>query len=261
MCFTSLAVAAEPAVSDVSVGVGVLRDYYNYQEFDEQGEYLDGEFGFMNGVGISVEKKMAEVEMRLSIERSVGSIRYVGQLISGAFYATETDEEIDNFLIEGRFRPKMNEHSMPILLAGLGNRVWRRDIKPSGGVDGLYEEYRWQYGMLGLAAELRANTRWTIGVEGRWYRQLNPKIDVDLGGSYDEVTLDLGSKNNFRLSSLTKYHHSDSMAFEMELYLQTWHIGRSDSGEITGTGPLVGSSVVEPKSETYVTGVHFSAIF
>lgn len=253
-------VAAE-AVSYPAVKVGVMRDYYNYQEFDEQGVYLDGEFGFLNGVFISVDKKISEIELSLKYERSIGSIGYVGQLGNGDFYATETDEEINNVVIEGKYKLKGVSDSMPILLFGLGDRVWNRDIKGSGSVSGLNEVYRWKYGMLGAAKQVRANDRWTIGFEGRWFRQINPEIEVDLGGGYDEVTLDLGIKNNFRLSSLITYKHSNALDLEMELYFQTWHIGRGNTGVITGTGSLVGSSVVEPESETYVTGARITAVF
>ena len=242
--------------------VGITRDYFKYEEFNEQGIFLDGEYGYVDGMKFTLGARNNRFETQLVFEKSNDAVEYDGHLQpSGAPYTTKTDERFTSAAFEAKYRFSSFQYVTPLLLVGMGHREWQRDILPKGNVPGLYEVYRWSYAELGVAAEMRANLHWTITMEGRLRRQINPTIVINFGPTYDDLTLDLGVKNNYRLACVLNYKHSKALSLSMEVYWLTWDIGRSNTKIVTGVGPFAGGQATEPESKTNISGISFSAKF
>ncbi len=242
------------------IEAGLVRTQFDYTEFDEQDKRLLNEYGYVSGVRLKAGQIVGQREVSIMIESLAGEVLYDGQTQGGSPHLTNTDEELTDIAVEIKYRFDVVYEATPVVLMGVGNRKWRRDINSTATVSGLYEVYQWSYWMLGGAAEWRAGPQSVFGVEGRWLRQVNPTIDVYIPG-YDKLSLDLESKNNYRLACFLNYRHSQKLSWSMELFWQTWHLGRSNSKRLTSGGMPTIYSVFEPDSETFQTGIGISARF
>lgn len=248
------------AQENAYIEVGATRTQFDYTEFDEQGERLLNEHGYVPGLRLAAGQIVGKYEARIVVESSAGEVLYDGQIQAGSPLLTETDEKFTNIAVEVKQRFGAINGVTPVALVGIGNRKWRRDINSTATTARLYEIYRWSYWMLGAATEWHTGPQSVFGIEGRWLRQINPTIDIYVNG-FDELSLDLTSKNNYRLACFFNYRYSQKLSWSVELFWQTWHIGRSNTKPLTSGGALTGFEGTEPNSETFQTGIGISARF
>jgi len=148
------------------------KNYFNYQEFSQEGSRLNKESGWLTDVGLSVRTNNESSHLLLgSLNYQFGHVQYDGQLQSGAKHLTKTSEDI--FYLKSAYTYKIS----PEYRVGLsiGQSVWQRDILKKAGALGLYEEYTWKN--ISLYQQLR-------------YENVN--VDILMGVLVDgELSIDL----------------------------------------------------------------------
>ncbi len=186
-----------------------------------------------------------------------GDVRHDGQTQAGAPITTCTDEEIfDGSAIVG-FRFGVRGGFDSAGFAGVGYRNWQRNIRGTGSVRGLDETYYWWYASLGIRATYIASKKMTWGVDLRFVRPINPKIDVNFGNELDNIKLELSEETGYRVAARWQYLAAPHMMIQIRPFYEYWELGRSSTGNLTQRGTVIGT-VVEPRSETKNRGINMS---
>lgn len=242
---------------DVYIRIGMIAQDFGYKEFDDRGVLLDREDGLLPGVSVEVGKHWQDVGGVFRFDVVDGVVDYDGQTQSGNPLKTETDERITNF--EGLFQLKLKSFPSynPKIVAGLGFREWRRNIRSSGFVSGLYEVYSWKYISLGGEVTFWRNGSLSAGIDARMLRPLQPSMLVEFNG-FDEVRLDLGSRNSARINFPIRYIRSSGNEVILTPFWESWNLGRSDDEWLTVGGVPTMLLAHEPRSETSVIGIRVS---
>ncbi len=249
-----LSICTLPAIASdngftTSAWLGLSGTSFDYEEFDDQGASLDREKGWLPGVKAGLNLEYDQVLVETSLWRSAGRVDYSSPRVD-----TTTDEDIRNleilagtwFFAKGRLRAG--------LIAGGGYREWRRDILPTAAASGLDETYRWGYGLLGLRGELTFNRETRVSADLHLTRTLNPKINVDFAGRFDDVSLALGEETGFKASLAIDWQLGTAVTLWLAPWYEYWKLGRSADAELFRNGVSIGT-VFEPRSETRNAGI------
>ncbi len=117
------------------------KNYFNYQEFSQEGSQLNKESGWLTDVGLSVKTNNESRHLLLSsLNYQFGHIQYDGQLQSGVKHLTKTSEDIIH-LKAAYIYSVSSEYGVGL---SIGHSVWQRDILKKAEGAGLYEEYQWK---------------------------------------------------------------------------------------------------------------------
>ncbi len=269
--FYLLALLLSPglAVAEESYSFDLMR--FNYSEYDDNGTWLDSEYGVIPGIIIRNREKLSDSHWSEWEGRFHYSlIYYDGQTQSGIPLRTRSDALIMD--IAGKYGIDFsNAYGRDMsLYFGLGYRYWLRNIHRGIADDGsatagIAETYRWLYGLAGYQALFQASKKVKMGFDFRYTRMLSAQMDINfLGyGGYDNTMVTLGNRSGARLSIplqiSTRRGH-----FSITPYYELIDIGRSNNVTITSNGtPVTGCNpdpcqLYEPRSETRNIGIEFN---
>ncbi|MDT8383552.1 MAG: hypothetical protein RRB22_03985 [Gammaproteobacteria bacterium] len=251
--FVEVTAHADPVNTYFQLGVSAAD--FGYQEFDEQNVLLDREDGAIPGMMLEFGIDQGSVSAALRFELADGLVVYDGQTQSGTPIKTETDEKITNLQAVLRYKLKPLSQYDVMLIGGVGQRVWRRDIRATNITSSLLEVYRWQYWMLGASAPLWKSGQWSAGIDVRWLRPIQPTMSVHLVG-YDDIQLDLRSRDSARIGFPIRI--AAQKEWILTPYWEWWQLGRSMDKALTVNGVPTATTVHEPRSDTRIVGITFS---
>ena len=242
---------------------------FDYREYDDTGRLLDRESGGIPGIVFDLTGSMGRWALGGRFSWHTGDVLYDGQTTTGLPIRTRTEENIVDSSVRIERRLGSAASSGLTLYGGVGYRYWGREIRPtytSGGqaVDGLFEMYRWKYFFLGGKTAVYRSGRSHLGLDARVMRPYRPTIEVDQGGRYDAVTLDLGERTGWRLGLPLEYRVDERTGMVVEPYAEAWNLGRSPVATLTQQGVparclvnniIMDCAIYEPRSTTRTLGL------
>lgn len=237
--------------------LGFGAQYFGYKEYNDQNVLLDREDGLLPGLAMDVGKIWPEVSGALRLELFDGFVDYDGQTQSGIPITTVTDEQVLVFEALLRLKVKSFAKNNAMLIASLGYREWRRNIRATNITVSLLENYRWKFYTLGVAADIWRYENWIGGIDVRWLRPISPTMSVVIAG-FDEATLKLKSRNSVRINFPLQNISGVGRQWTITPYWESWYLGRSADTYLTVNGVTTGSIVHEPRSETNIAGLMIS---
>lgn len=230
--------------------------HFGYREFADHGALLDREDGVLPGIVLGAATATVE-RRRLAAEVVLydGAVGYDGHTNSGLPVATRTDSRITDAQVRAEWWGGEWTGTAYALYAGLGYRVWDRDIgaaRTATGrpVSGLRERIEWGW-LFGGARLNRAAGAARYGLDVRLLRLVRPRLSV-----YDDTTLEPGERFGGRLSAHWEYALGERTALRLEPFAERWSLGRSADEPLAG-----GGRVFEPRSETRNSGVELGLVF
>ena len=255
--FTISAFAADRPVSQ-SFSLGLALQDFGYKEFSNQNTLLDREDGWIPGISGAYSQQTDKYSLDIGLTYLKGKVVYDGQTQGGTPHKTHTNEQIIDVSISLGFRDVIKNLPKPsVLYFGLGYREWQRDILPTNNVLGLFEIYSWHYGFIGGKVELFDEDKFTVWLDGRLTRPINPTMNICLSG-YDCADLDLGVNTSGRVSVPIHYQLYPNNKLIFEPYFESWDFGRSPAKALTINGTPTGAFILEPRSETRNIGITIS---
>lgn len=232
---------------------------FHYKEYNDFGVLLDREDGNIPGVGVAVAKDWGDHSSILNASFSRETVKYDGRTAGGSLLTTDTKEQIVDVTALILWAGTQSENH-PNLITGIGYRKWDRDIQATASTNRLREIYKWPYWIVGVNFAVWQHSHWKIGFDWRLTRTIKPSIYVKLPG-FDNVNLDLGTENSFRVSVPISYQINPNHLMLFEAYYQTWNVGNSRTQRLYTNGSPTAYSVSEPESFTEVYGVSLSVRF
>lgn len=239
-------VPAQAGEGGTGAALGVSAQHFTYDEFSPQGRRLVHEHGPLAGALAAYAHAFAEATFRAAISYQGGTAHYHGRTQGGAPLESSAREQIAEVVLAGGRRLGRGE-----AYAGLGHRQWRRDIRGQGGISGLDERYRWTYVLGGGRLALTPN--WAL--DARLMYPLEAKLEVDFGGAYEKVDLDLHKSPGWRLALPFTMAAGQRTRLQAEFYLYCWEAEQGKKSTLRRAGVPVGR-IYEPASEQRVTGVN-----
>ncbi len=237
-----------------TASVGFTAQSFHYRENDTDGIRLDRERGWLPGLHAAVEHDFGSWFAGAGLDWSAGTVDYAAPVADST-----TDTDLRQLELRAG-RPLWQRGRARLhVVAGLGMREWRRDIRNTTNaigqtVYGQDETYRWGYALLGVRSEYGLQPGTRLALDLQLIRTLNPEIKARFRNGWDSVRLDLGERTGYRVS-LSLERRLDQ---RRSLWLSTWYeyqaLGRSAVADLTAGGVPIGS-VSEPDSETGLSGL------
>jgi hypothetical protein len=248
------------ATWDIFAGATALRfDYKEYNEGARTPRILDREDGTLPGLRAGLHASTQAWTFLAEANLIRGKADYAGVSSIGSPLRTTTDESILDLVTTAGYRLPVRSRLAPTLYAGLGYRVWRRNIRASGPVSGLEEVYRSSYALLGAAATLWKSRVMLVEADVRVTESLYPTLRVDFHGAFDNAKLNLPARPGWRVALPWTLNLLATGSLRLEPYYEYWRTPRSAFGPLTKPG-FAPSSVFEPKSQMGNFGVSLSWI-
>jgi hypothetical protein len=235
---------------------GLSLQSFHYQETNDRNEVLDREDGLLPGLELQLGKRWDRYTGIIAASILNGAIDYEGQTQRGSALLTNTDEYVRDVAVLLKRKTGRGADSVQIS-AGLGHRQWRRDIRPTHTTSRLLEIYRWSYGILGIGTEILQNDTWTLSLDWRLLRPIQPAIEIHAKG-FDPLTLDLGSNYSVHLSFPLEFCIGHGQTIVVIPSWQSWYLKRSKSARLYANGIPSIYSAQEPDSETHIFGISVS---
>ena len=255
---TSVSVA-----SDAEYHFGVALMKFNYDEYNGDDIFLDGESGFIPGVVLKRKQDHTTYYSEWVGQLYGNTINYDGEAQpSGTPLTIKSDAVIfdTHFKLGFHFAEAQN-HGMYI---GLGYRYWLRNIRSGYDINGnpvagLREDYYWLYGLFGYVANYTVNENVNIGFDIRQTNMINAKMDVNFLGynNYDNTQVNLGNKSGIRFAVPIQFK-TRTRSFIVSPYYEIIDIGRSNNVRVTSGGIPTAIEIYEPRSETRNVGIEIT---
>lgn len=241
---------AAPAIGG-SLAVGAM--HFQFEEFDADDRRLVEESGWLPGVTAALGWHGSRFSLGGALAYYSGEIDYDGQTSLGVPIDSDTEQHILDLALETAYRLPLALPPRVYVYAGGAYRHWQRDIQSVGAVSGLDETYQW------WRAEAGARLRWSAGanewgLDGAVTRNLNPDVEVDFGGAFDSVTLDLGERWGWRTGANWSRRVAPGLAVGLDVFYERWDLGES-STETLGSNGVSAGSVFQPRSESRNYGI------
>ena len=240
------------ADSQLTLSPGVM--YFDYEERDDDGSFIDGETGPVPGV--SAEFKYifpSKIIGALYGGLYIGEVEYDGHADDLAKTPVTTDTKANYFSLGADARiPLEGLPTRMNLNVGYLFKRWERDIRPTfspaiGAVAGLYEVYHWQ--------ELSMGFEWAP-VKQEWqqwnfyagiFQTYNPNIVINKKAEGNgEPKLYMGTDTGFKVSAQWMQSKQTKNQMGFRATYKTWRFGKSNSELISGGTELI----TEPKSRS-----------
>jgi hypothetical protein len=259
---------ADPA--EYQFGGGLIK--FEYTEYDDNNVFLDGETGFIPGIVLKRKQNHRRLYTEIAGQLNGNTIEYDGQTQSGTPLKTDSDAIImdTHFKLGVHFSAARNHG--PYL--GIGYRYWFRNIRSGYDINGnpvagLLEQYHWNYGLLGYAANFNVSENVNLGFDLRHTQMINGKMDINFLDycGYDDAQVDLGNESGTRFAmpiQIKLTRHSLIVA----PYYEIIDIGKSNMVALTRNGSLVDCNLdgffdgaLEPRSETRNVGINVTLLW
>lgn len=229
---------------------------FDYDEYDDSGEWLDGETSNLNeiyGVSLSLKDGFGTGLVgnsnyaQIKLSYMLGKTKYDGHLQSldsGNITPYSTKSETKLFQPEIRVGDEYaSENTKISMFLGAGYRNWVRDS--SSDTYGYKEVYQWKYWNLGATLMTRKLGRLNTGLEISYQRAIAPEMSADIYGGLD---FDLGTTSGYKIELPIRYEVDERRFIELTTGYDYWKIEKSDTKSFTYNGTAY--SAHEPKSET-----------
>lgn len=148
LCFfisSSLLIASTSNGQVVEVTVAPYINYFNYQEFDDNGDELLNEVGPLYGLELAVAGRVGRVQSTLALSYLIGEVDYNGRTQTGRAYETKTQQNIIQYGASIGYRYPVAELANNTLSIQPDVKLlayhWRRDIQSSQNISRLVEDY------------------------------------------------------------------------------------------------------------------------
>ena len=255
--------------NDAEYHFGAALMQFNYDEYNDNNVFLDGESGFIPGVVLTRKQSHANYYSEWVGQLYGNTIEYDGQTQSGTSLTTRSDAVIfDTHFKLGIQFSEVQDHGV---YAGLGYRYWMRNIRSGhdiygNPVAGLLEHYYWLYGLLGYTANYTVNKNVKVGFDIRHTQMINAKMDIDFLGycGYDNASVNLGNESGTRFAVPFQIKMNNSSLI-VSPYYEIIDIGKSNTILLTRNGSLVDcdsnghyDGALEPRSETRNVGIEIT---
>jgi len=253
--------------AEYQLGVGLIK--FDYAEYDDNNVFLDGETGFIPGIILKRTQNHLSVYTEIAGQLHGNTIEYDGQTQGGTPTKTDSDAIIfDTYFKVGLHFSAARNHG-PYL--GIGYRYWFRNIRSGRDINGdpvagLLEQYHWNYGLLGYAANFNVSENVNMGFDLRHTQMLNGKMDIDFLAycGYDDAQVDLGNESGTRFAMPIQIKIRKH-ALIVTPYYEIIDIGKSNTVALTRNGSLVDcdsdsyfDGALEPRSETRNVGINIT---
>lgn len=230
--------------------------YFQYQEFDTCNRLLNEENGVLPGLKLGFNHAANGRIIQSRISLFSGEVDYDGQTQSGAPHETDTSTRLINLGLKWILRDAATIPGQ--LFLGFQYWDWDRDIQTNNGVLGLHEVYTWSELELGVKfeSEQKQYSRYWLDISALYV--LNPQVEVSLPSS--KVSLELEQEPGLRIRAGTTWDNDHDLSSSFSLFAEYWEFGRSDP---VFTDDFFGQAafLVEPRSESFHSGMEFSVIF
>ena len=251
---------------EIYVGVGLSR--FNYEEYDDNQAFLDGESGLLPGILFKLKNTRPGSFYELVAGLYSSKIDYDGQTQTHIPLKTKSHATI----FDGHFKMATKLERKSYLYGGAGYRYWWRNIYPGQTqtgtpVSGVLEDYFWPYLLLGYQANLYEKKNIEVGLDVRLTHMLSARMNIDFLGycGYDNTHFDLGNRNGWRFAVPFKIKSASVSTFLVTPYYEIIDIGKSNSVSLTRNGALVDcdsngyyDGALEPRSETRNLGIELT---
>lgn len=241
------------------IGVGLM--YFDYAEYRDNNEFLDGETGFIPGLILKRKQYNQNIYTEFVGQLYGNIIEYDGETqISGIPLKTDSVAIIADthfkigMIVEEKHKPYF----------GLGYRYWYRHILssklPSGqSVNPLLEEYNWFYFLVGIEADIFEKNGDKVGFDLRLTKMFNSHMKINyLGyGFFDNTQVNLGDELGARLALPIQIKSKNSLLF-ITPYYEMINIGKSNVVRATSGGLPTIYVTWEPRSETRNIGIEIT---
>lgn len=218
--------------------------YFDYEEFSDNGLSLDKETGFIPGISFALNKD----EHLLNFSLYDGTVDYDGHTNLGAVHKTDTDESLFIFGYR-RSIPFILDTDKNHYYLQLNYQIWDRDIQPSNGVNGLFEQYTWWSLEAGINSNIYESGNLTVNLDAGVFHTVNGKIAVDLKASgYGEPSLDLGDKPGAQGKLSFQNKLSEQQTLHFNLNYKYWKFDKSNSKTLFNGFST--KTINEPKSQS-----------
>lgn len=237
---------AGDTVTDAAIGVAAL--HFEFEEFDAQDRRLVRESGWLPGVAGGFSLRRQRLTLSADFEYYAGDTDYDGRTSAGAPVNSSTDQRMLDAAFNAAWQLPIDIPPQVYVHAGGGWRHWKRDIQSVGAVSGLDERYRW------WRAEAGMQLRWPAG-DGQWLvdarvtRTLDPQLDVNFGGTLDDVSLDLGERWGWSALAGWLQPVAERVTAGVSVFYRYWELGSSRVETLSSNG-LPAGSVFQPRSES-----------
>ena len=244
---------ADPPPADkweIYAGATALR--FGYKELNEGARIpriLDREDGTLPGLRTGLRARTKAWTFSANANFVRGKADYRGVSSVGSPVRTTTDESIIDLSATAGYDLPLSSPLAPALYAGLGYRVWRRDIRSSGPVGGLGEVYRSSYALLGARATLWKSKMMQVLADLRVSEALDPTLGVDFRGAFDNARLKLPARPGWHAALPWTLSLLSGGSLQVEPYYEYWRSPRSVSAQITRQGFALARELHEPKSQ------------
>lgn len=175
---------------------------FDYTEKDTDGSFLDGEYGYIPGIGIDLQSPLAPGQaVGFAVELYSGTVNYDGAIqvpgdpnLDGLPIQSDTQETVS--VLTGYFNTLISSGSPDLRLYGkFSYKRWQRDIngRTISGignqgipfqnlvVSGLSEEYNWWNLVLGLRSRINVFSASHITLNAGILRTLEATMKADFG--------------------------------------------------------------------------------
>ena len=241
------------------IGVGLM--YFDYAEYRDNNEFLDGETGFIPGLILKRKQYNQNIYTEFVGQLYGNIIEYDGETqISGIPLKTDSVA----IIVDTHFKIGMIVEEKHKPYFGLGYRYWYRHILsgklPSGqSVNPLLEEYDWFYFLVGIEADIFEKNGDKVGFDLRLTKMFNSHMKINyLGyGVFDNTQVNLGDELGARFALPIQIKSKNSLLF-ITPYYEMINIGKSNVVRATSGGLPTNYVTWEPRSETHNIGIEIT---
>ena len=237
--------AAENYAKNVDVYLQVQS--FTWKEFINGSEILE-ESGPIYALGGLVKIENNSLTFRTRGELFAGRITYDGQTQGGT--PAETDTQYVGIKLEGDagWKKRVKENASIEPFAGIGVRIWNRDIKSTSNATGVTEKWTSVYARLGLRGDSALSDKLTLFAEGGlklpFYN--SNRVDDD-----DDISLEPKSRVSGFAEAGLKWN---------QLWASIFYEGlRFDKSDVEPIGG--GWGIYQPKSEADIFGLNVGYSF
>ena len=222
--------------------VSARMQYFNYEEFDDNGLSLNKETGFIHGIGF----KLIDRNHQLNLEIYDGTVDYDGQLQSGTPHQTDTEEMI--YYLSYRYLiPVFETPERYHYYFGISHQTWERNILPRNNINGLFETYRWLTASAGIESVVHQLSDSQLSIGLGFIYIVDAEIEIDLSDlGYGEPVLDIENKPGFEAELKYTSTLSDSRLLNIGVQYTHSQFGKSNSAALSnGSNTII---IFEPDS-------------
>lgn len=207
--------------------LNLQNTHQNYREYDDNKDFLDGEMGFMPGIGIEVRHLDNGVYLRGAADYNKGDTDYTGQLQDGTKATATTGNKVINLNVQGGYLVNLGDNLLVGPYAELGYQKWDRTLDKDGQYYTFEENYHHYYGGLGVKADYAAFKGMTLSSHAGYGRTFGAKMSLDdeMIGKYNMA---LGGKVRYNAGVEADYAMTENFHVRAGVDYTRFKYGKSD---------------------------------